>query len=88
MSQRRRWAAATSRLIHEPAEAALSVVRAATDPSAHGGEFYGPGGRLGLSGAPVLVRAGARVYDRGLQQRLWTASEELTGVRYRFPEGG
>lgn len=75
-------------LFQEPEVAALSVVRAATDPTAAGGEFYGPDGPFGLTGRPSLTRAAPRVYDRHLQRRLWTASEELTGVRYRFPAAG
>lgn len=73
-------------LFEEPEVAALSVVRAATDPSARGGEFYGPDGPFGLTGRPILTRAAPRVYDRDLQRRLWSASEQLTGVRYRFPD--
>jgi NAD(P)-dependent dehydrogenase (short-subunit alcohol dehydrogenase family) len=75
-------------LFQEPDVAALSVVRAATDPSARGGEFYGPDRPLGLTGGPALTRAAPRVYDRDLQRRLWTASEELTGVRYPLPDDG
>jgi len=60
-------------LVQEPDVAALSVVRAVTDPSACGGEFYGPDGPLGLTGGPALTRAAPRVYDRDLQRRLWTA---------------
>jgi NAD(P)-dependent dehydrogenase (short-subunit alcohol dehydrogenase family) len=75
-------------LFQEPEVAALSVVRAATDPSARGGEFYGPDGPFGLTGRPALTRAAARAYDRDLQRRLWTASERLTGVRYSALDGG
>jgi len=72
-------------LFQEPELAAWSVLRAATDPAARGGEFYGPGGRFGLTGPPVLTRATPQVYDGDLQDRLWAASEELTGVRYHLP---
>ena len=72
-------------LFQEPDLAALSVVRAATDASVRGGEFYGPGGPLGLTGSPVLTRAAPRVYDRALQRQVWETSERLTGVRYALP---
>jgi len=72
-------------LFAEPGVAALSILRAATDPAASGGQFYGPGGRFGLTGPPVLIRSGRVVLDRRRQHALWTASEELTGVRYRLP---
>jgi NAD(P)-dependent dehydrogenase (short-subunit alcohol dehydrogenase family) len=75
-------------LFQEPEVAALSVVRAATDPSAKGGEFYGPGGRLGLTGPPTLTRPASPVHDRALQRRTWDASERLTGVRFPLPPAG
>ena len=55
--------------------------RAATDPSARGGEFYGPPGR-GYTGHPVPVDSSPRSYDTGAQRRLWEESEQLTGVAY------
>jgi NAD(P)-dependent dehydrogenase (short-subunit alcohol dehydrogenase family) len=73
-------------LFQEPDVAALSVVRAATDPTTGGGEFYGPDGPFGLTGRPALTRAAPRVYDRHLQGRVWAASEALTGVRFRLPD--
>lgn len=51
-------------------------------------EFYGPGGRFGLTGPPILTRLAPVVRDRALQRRIWDASERLTGVRYRFPDRG
>jgi hypothetical protein len=74
-------------LFQEPDVAALSVGRAATDPSVHGGEFFGPDGRFGLTGRPALTRAAPLVYDRKLQRRVWAASERLNGVRYDLPAG-
>jgi NAD(P)-dependent dehydrogenase (short-subunit alcohol dehydrogenase family) len=72
-------------LFQEPDVAALSVVRAATDPSVRGGEFFGPDGPFGLTGRPVLTRAAPLTYDRERQRRVWTASERLTCVRYDLP---
>lgn len=65
-----------------PAEGALPMLRAATDPTAAGGQFYGPGGRFEQIGPPVMVRAAGRACDVDAQQRLWTVAEELTGVTY------
>ncbi|QZA07715.1 SDR family NAD(P)-dependent oxidoreductase [Mycolicibacter heraklionensis] len=65
-----------------PAEGALPMLRAATDPAATGGQFYGPGGRFEQIGPPVLVRAAGRACDPDAQRRLWTVAEELTGVTY------
>lgn len=70
------------RLSQSAEHAARPILRAATDPQVAGGEFYGPGGRLGMRGHPVRVRSSRRSYDQALAQRLWDVSEELTGVRF------
>jgi NAD(P)-dependent dehydrogenase (short-subunit alcohol dehydrogenase family) len=61
---------------------ALPILRAATDPDARGGEYYGPGGRTGMRGYPDLARPSTRARDVDLQDRLWMESERLTGVSY------
>ncbi|MEV6383912.1 oxidoreductase [Streptomyces sp. NPDC051773] len=69
-------------VLQSPAMGALPTLRAATDPSALGGQFYGPSGRRQLRGHPKIVTSSDRSYDLGLQQRLWADSEALTGVEY------
>jgi NAD(P)-dependent dehydrogenase (short-subunit alcohol dehydrogenase family) len=66
----------------DAAMGALPVLRAATDPSVLGGQYYGPGGFLGLRGYPKLVASSRRSRDEAVQRRLWTVSEELTGVTF------
>ena len=61
---------------------ALPTLRAATDPAASGGEYYGPGGPLQFTGHPVRVESSARSRDEAVAARLWEVSEELTGVSY------
>jgi NAD(P)-dependent dehydrogenase (short-subunit alcohol dehydrogenase family) len=61
---------------------ALATLRAAADPAARGGEYYGPGGRGELKGYPRLVASTERARDVEAQQRLWQESERLTGVGY------
>ena len=61
---------------------ALATLRAAADPAAQGGEYYGPGGRGELRGYPRLVAPSERAQDVAAQQRLWRESERLTGVSY------
>jgi NAD(P)-dependent dehydrogenase (short-subunit alcohol dehydrogenase family) len=74
-----------ARLIaQDPARGALSAVYAATADSVRGGEFYGPSGPGELRGDPKLVEPSAGARDPQLGARLWTVSEELTGVRYAF----
>ncbi len=61
---------------------ALPTLRAATDPGGAGGQYYGPDGIGELRGNPKLVESSKQSHDPELQQRLWTVSEELTGVTY------
>ena len=69
-------------LFQSAAMGALPTLRAATDPAATGGQYYGPGGFLEQRGHPKLVQSSAQSHDEDLQRRLWTVSEQLTGVRY------
>jgi NAD(P)-dependent dehydrogenase (short-subunit alcohol dehydrogenase family) len=61
---------------------ALPTLRAATDPAARGGEYYGPGGFGQLTGYPVRVSSNSRSHDEAAQRRLWAESERLTGVTF------
>jgi hypothetical protein len=61
---------------------ALPTLRAACDPDAEGGDYYGPSGFMEGKGRPVLVKSSVRSYDQAAARRLWEISEELTGVRY------
>jgi protochlorophyllide reductase len=63
-------------------QGALPTLRAATDPAAKGGEYYGPGGFHEYTGYPVRVKSTAASHDPAAQRRLWDISEQLTGVRY------
>lgn len=47
-----------------------------------GGQFYGPDGITEMRGYPKVVKSNAKSHDRDVQRRLWTVSEELTGVIY------
>ena len=64
---------------------ALPILRAATDPAALGGQYYGPAGVGGYRGRPQVVASTPQSYDAAIHRRLWTVSEELTGVK--FPVG-
>jgi len=81
------WARLEDLVIEQPlgqsaAMGALATLRAAADPAAQGGEYYGPSGRGELRGHPRLVAASERAQDVEAQQRLWQESERLTGVSY------
>jgi NAD(P)-dependent dehydrogenase (short-subunit alcohol dehydrogenase family) len=47
-----------------------------------GGSYAGPSTRREMAGPPVLVGRSAQAADPVVAARLWTASEELTGVRF------
>ena len=63
-------------------EEAERPLRAATDPGVAGGQYYGPGGLFGARGYPTLAHSSGQSRDTALQRRLWTVSEELTGVTF------
>ncbi|MGW0507517.1 SDR family NAD(P)-dependent oxidoreductase [Micromonospora sp. NPDC003241] len=65
-----------------PAMGALPTLRAATDPAVLGGQYYGPGGRNEVMGHPRLVTSSPKSHDMAVQKRLWTVSEDLTGVTF------
>ncbi|MDH6126421.1 oxidoreductase [Kitasatospora sp. GP82] len=74
-----------TRLIGQPAErGALPVLRAATDPYAIGGSYYGPLGPGEMRGAPGVVAFRRNAYDVRLGQRLWAESERVTGVAFEL----
>jgi hypothetical protein len=69
-------------LVLQPTDmGALPTLRAATDPDAQGGQYYGPPGG-GIHGYPTLVESSPPSHDLANQQRLWAISEKLTGVTF------
>jgi NAD(P)-dependent dehydrogenase (short-subunit alcohol dehydrogenase family) len=65
-----------------PAMGALPTLRAASDPTVLGGQYYGPAGFAQTRGYPKVVGSSKKSHDADRQRRLWTVSEELTGVTY------
>ena len=76
----------TSWLAQSAQTGALPTLRAATDPAAGGGDYYGPPGRLQYTGYPVRVESSDRSHDEAAARRLWEVSEQLTGVSYDLPD--
>jgi NAD(P)-dependent dehydrogenase (short-subunit alcohol dehydrogenase family) len=72
----------SGRLLNTSELGALPTLRAATDPAVRGGQYYGPDGFRELRGYPKLVTSSAQSHDTAVQERLWSVSEELTGVTY------
>ncbi len=69
-------------LAQSAAAGALPTLRAATDPDAGGGSYWGPSGLGEQQGHPVEVGCTDRARDEVAAARLWAVSELLTGVRY------
>ena len=61
---------------------ALPGLRAAADPEALTGQYYGPAGKGERSGYPVLVSSNPASHDLEDAKKLWEISERLTGVEY------
>jgi NAD(P)-dependent dehydrogenase (short-subunit alcohol dehydrogenase family) len=79
----RRLLTNTSGLIaQDAAMGALPTLRAATDVGVAGGQYFGPGGLGHVRGYPKVVTSSRRSHDVEARKRLWTVSEELTGVVY------
>ncbi len=72
----------SGRLLNTSELGALPTLRAATDPAVRGGQYWGPDGFKELRGYPKLVDSSTQSHDTAIQDRLWTVSEELTGVTY------
>ncbi len=69
-------------LAQSSAMGALPTLRAATDPEAKGGEYYGPRGLGEMQGYPKKVESTKQARDREAQKRLWDESVRLTRVTY------
>jgi NAD(P)-dependent dehydrogenase (short-subunit alcohol dehydrogenase family) len=78
------WMQVGSRLVpnQDAVHGALPTVRAATDPAAAGGDYYGPSGFGEFAGPPVRVKSSARSHDASAARQLWAISEQLTGVTF------
>ncbi|MFI6639832.1 oxidoreductase [Streptomyces sp. NPDC050504] len=77
-----RFFALGNRLIAQPAASgALPTLYAATAPGVRPDAFFGPG-PLGLRGAPAPSWRAPWTRDDVAAERLWVASEQLTGVAY------
>lgn len=66
-------------------DGSLPTVRAATDPEAKGGDYYGPRDLFEAIGPPVKVGTNDYAKREDVAARLWQVSEELTGIRYGWP---
>jgi NAD(P)-dependent dehydrogenase (short-subunit alcohol dehydrogenase family) len=71
-----------TRWVVQPAAiGALGVLRAATDPAARGGDFFGP---RRFIGHPLRIESSPASHDEQVAAWLWAESERLTGVAFRL----
>jgi NAD(P)-dependent dehydrogenase (short-subunit alcohol dehydrogenase family) len=70
-----------------PPDGALPTLRAATDPAAAGGSYWGPRGLFELRGPPAPARISASAQDRSTAAWLWDESVRLTGVVFGMAPG-
>ena len=70
------------------ADGALPSLYAATAPGVRGGQYFGPDGLFGTRGHPEAVTFVRAARDPDAARRLWTVSEELTGVRFSALDAG
>jgi NAD(P)-dependent dehydrogenase (short-subunit alcohol dehydrogenase family) len=68
-----------------PPEGALPTLRAATDPAAPAGSYWGPARFWQLRGPPIQVDVNRRARDQDAAVSLWDLSEKLTNVHYTLP---
>jgi len=69
-------------ITQDDAAGALPTLYAATAPEAQGGAYIGPDGFNAFKGFPTVEKPRPQALDEAVGKRLWTVSEELTGVVY------
>jgi len=61
---------------------ALPTLYAATAPAVQGGQYFGPSGLAEIGGNPERVESTVQSHNEDDAQRLWTVSEQLTGISF------
>lgn len=74
----------TRLMAQAPAMGALPALYAATSADVAGGDYIGPGGFKELSGYPKKVEPRPEAKDPKLTAKLWSLSEQLTGMKYHL----
>ncbi len=68
----------------DAAHGALPTLRAATDPGAAQGNYYGPDKFFQLHGHPVLVRIPKPAQNAAAREQLWKIAEQLSGIKIQI----
>ncbi|MDF1667851.1 MAG: oxidoreductase [Planctomycetota bacterium] len=78
-----RWAMPLVQCFIQSADmGALPTLRALGDPGVESGDYFGPDGFRQQRGYPRRVGSSKLSRDPQISSRLWTLSENLTGIRY------
>jgi NAD(P)-dependent dehydrogenase (short-subunit alcohol dehydrogenase family) len=67
-------------VFQQPHEAAMSALAAATSRDIRGGDFVGLHTKRQYRGNPKVVLPNTLAFDKRLRERLWSISQEITGV--------
>ncbi len=67
-------------LAMKPEGGALPTLRAAVDPAAAPGSYWGPSGFFEMRGPPAAARISRRALDEAVASKLFDRSEELTSI--------
>jgi NAD(P)-dependent dehydrogenase (short-subunit alcohol dehydrogenase family) len=70
--------------ISKAAEGAESTLFGALNPGVNAGDFIGPTGKDERTGPPGKVALPPKATDKALSEKLWSRSEELTGVTFQL----
>lgn len=73
------------KVLNSASQGAWPALQAATDPMAHGGDYYGPQGIGGASGPSGIARRTPLARDPQAARQLWDRSVELTGIDPGLP---
>jgi NAD(P)-dependent dehydrogenase (short-subunit alcohol dehydrogenase family) len=77
------WGTVLRLAAQSPEQGALPTLYAGV-ADVPGNSFAGPSHLAHMRGVPQLIGRSAAAQDQDLARRLWTASEQLTGVRFPF----
>ena len=82
----RGFVSTVSRIVGQSAAmGALPTLYAAVAPEISADDYIGPGGFMEVRGHPAPAGRSAAARDTAVAERLWTVSEQLTGVVYNLP---
>ncbi|MEM7046445.1 MAG: oxidoreductase [Pseudomonadota bacterium] len=69
--------------LHSTESAARPVLKAALDPQARGGDYYGPTGLMEMKGPPGVAKRSTYSQNQDVARRLWDLSEKLVGTSFK-----